>query len=150
LNHQASSSNLHLMIVTHTQNANGDTRLYIGGKGSLECWIEPRKDGRTWTFHLDEAVTGNHLSPDDRRQWAIHTLISLAQSLNVSPQDLASIPYEAICALHATDPFAGRRVAQSKRRTIEAGFMATRPDIRRPTTDFSSSNTDDQSRSKRR
>jgi len=124
------------MIVTHTQNAQGACRIYLGGKGSLECWIEPGADGTSWTFHLDAAVTGNCLSPDDQRDWAICTLMRLARALDVSPIDLAGVPFEAIAGLHASDPFAGRRVATPKRRTTEAGYIATRPDIRRPSMDF--------------
>ncbi len=124
------------MIVTHTQNATGARRIYLGGKGSLECWIEPKGNGPGWSFHLDAAVTGNVLSPAAQREWAVHTLKRLAQALDVSPDDLASVPIERISTLHAIDPYAGRRVATPKRQAIEAGYKATQPHIRRPATDF--------------
>ncbi|MGE3916618.1 MAG: hypothetical protein AB7F78_13055 [Hyphomicrobiaceae bacterium] len=124
------------MIVTFTRNADGLERVYLGGKGSLECWIEPKTDKTGWTFHLDEAVTGNRLSDADRRDWAVHTLLALADVLGVAPDALAAVPFEAIAALHESDPYAGRRVASPRRRTLEQGFMATAPHIRRPTSDF--------------
>ena len=124
------------MIVTHTENADARRRVYLGGKASLECWIEPKADGRAWTFHLEEAVTGNRLTEDDRRIWVIHTLLALAEALAVSPRDLRAIPFEAIAALHVADPFASRRVATPRRTPVENGFRATRPDVRRPREDF--------------
>jgi hypothetical protein len=124
------------MIITYTRNADGQERVYLGGKGSLECWIEPRTDRIGWSFHLDAAVTGNALSDADRRSWAVHTLVELAQALNTEPRLLAAVPFEAITALHESDPFAGRRVASPKRRTIDQGYMATSPHIRKPASDF--------------
>lgn len=125
------------MIVTHTRSADGQSRIYLGGKSSLECWISPKSDGRAWTFHLEAAVTGNELSPDEERAWAIHTLIELSKVLNVHPADLAAVPYETIAALHAADPFAGRRVACPKRQGPAQGFMSTSPGITRPSSDYS-------------
>lgn len=126
------------MIVTHTQNAAGQSRVYLGGKGSLECWIEPTADNRAWCFHLEEAVCGNQLSDDDKRTWAIHTLMQLADELAVAPVDLAAVPYEMIAALHNTDPFAGRRIATPRRKAIDAGYISTTPNVRRPQADFQS------------
>jgi len=128
------------MIVTHTQNAQGHTRIYLGGRGSLECWIEPNADKTTWHFHMAEAVTGNQITNEDKRLHAVYTLFELASALNIPPRELASVPYEMIASLHDTDPFAGRRVATPKRRTIEQGFMSTTPNIRRPATDFQTNN----------
>lgn len=124
------------MIVTHAQSADGRQRVYLGGKGSLECWIEPADDARSWTFHLEAAVTGNAVSDDDRRTWAMHTLLALAGRLDVSPARLSEVPFEAIAALHDTDPYVGRRIPVPKRRVPEHGFMATAPQIRRPVSDF--------------
>lgn len=124
------------MIVTCTQNANGQRRIYLGGKSSIEAWIEPNADNIGWTFHLESAVTGQYLSDDDKRAWAIHMLTSLAEELSVSSDDLASVPYEAIAALHVVDPYAGRRIAVPRRRVIDAGYMATPPIITRPQADF--------------
>lgn len=125
-----------IMIVTHTQNAQGQHRVYLGGKGSLECWIEPEADKRAWIFRLDEAVTGNRLSDDDKRIWAIHTLLELANELHVLPDELKSVPFEMIAALHASDPYAGRRMAAPRRQVLDQAFMNTPPNIRRPQADF--------------
>jgi len=124
------------MIVNHTQSADGHQRVYLGGRGSLECWIEPAENARSWTFHLEAAVTGNAVSEDERRAWAIHTLLALAERLEVSPARLVEVPFEAIAALHDTDPYVGRRIPVPKRRALEHGYMATTPQIRRPASDF--------------
>lgn len=124
------------MIVTLTHNQAGQQRLYLGGKGSLEAWLEPDAANSGWTFHLDEAVTGNRLTDADRRTWALHTLLELARLLDVAPDDLASVPWEALTALHGADPYANRRMAAPKRRTAEHAFIATPPNIRRPAADF--------------
>lgn len=124
------------MIVTHTQNAQGQRRIYLGGKSSLEAYIAPRADNIGWTFHLDEAVTGNRLSEADRKAWAIHTLSSLSAELGVHPEGLAAVPFETIAALHTNSPFEGRRVAAGRRATINNGFMTTSPTIRKPSADF--------------
>ena len=124
------------MIVTHTQNAEGHVRIYLGGKGSLECWIEPNANRTTWRFHMAEAVSGNQITDTDKHRYAVHNLLALARALDVPPGELGSVSFETIASLHDTDPFAGRRVAAPKRRTIEQGFMSTAPNIRRPANDF--------------
>lgn len=131
--HRRPTSN---MIVTHTQNARGERRIYLGGKGSLECWIEPKADGTGWGFHMADAVTGNALNQDDKRTWATHMLLKLAEALDVAPDQLAATPFEAIAGLHMSDPFAGCRVPSSKRKAIVNGYLATAPDICRPQSDF--------------
>lgn len=124
------------MIVTHTQNAEGQKRLYLGGKSSLECWIEPAADGAHWTFHAVDAVTGNALSNDDRRACLVHLLMGLARQIGVSPLKLAQVPYEVLAAAHTANPLDSRRVAMPRNKAQEHGFMATAPNIRRPATDF--------------
>lgn len=136
------------MIVTHTENVAGQRRVYLGGKGSLEAWIEPRDKGLGWMFHLDGAVAGNQLTDADRRAFAIHILLQLAECLSVPPEALAAVPFERIAALHSTDPFAGRRIASPKRRNIENGYLATAPDIRRPSADVAGAPRDRQQRSR--
>lgn len=126
------------MIVTHTRNAQGQCRVYLGGKSSLECWVEPKVDGIAWGFNLEEAVTGNHLSDQDRRASAIYTLFELAKMLGVAAEDLAAVPFEAIAVLHSADPYLGRRIASSKRRSLEQGFMSVPPGSTRPRADFMS------------
>lgn len=136
------------MIVTHTQNVAGSRRVYLNGKGSLEAWIEPRATGNGWTFHLADAVAGNPLSEADRHACAVHILLRLAKTLAIPPQELANVPFECIAALHGTDPFAGRRTASPKRRSIENAFLAAEPDIRRPTSDFAEAASSRRSRSR--
>lgn len=120
------------MIVTHTQNADGQRRVYLGGKGSLECWIDPKSGGQRWTFHLAEAVSGTPLSPNEQREWATHMLLSLARELNVSPLELHDVPFEAIAALNSHDPFEGRRVATPRRNALDKAFVSAAPHITRP------------------
>ena len=124
------------MIVTHTLSADGQCRVYLGGKSSLECWIEPKADGRAWSFHMDCAVAGNALTAQDMQTWAVHTLLELARLLDTPPGELAAVPFERIAALHSADPYAGRRVAAPRRRTVEAGFMSSPPGITRPVADL--------------
>ena len=125
------------MIVTHTLDVHGNCRIYLGGKGSLECWLEPVDGAPSWTFKFAEAVCGNRLEPSQQRAYAEHVLLKLADALNVHPMDLASVPFEAIAALHTTNPFDGRRVPLPKKRSLEHGFMSTAPHITRPAADFS-------------
>ena len=125
------------MIVTCTQNATGHRRIYLGARMSLECWIEPKPDG-TWSFHLDEAISGFPATDRIKRDWAIHMLLALADELAVAPDDLATVPFEAIAALHTASSHAGRRIPPPKRSPIENAYVATPPNITRPSSDFSS------------
>lgn len=124
------------MIVTHTQNAQGQRRLYLGGKSSLECWIEPDEDGTHWQFKALDAVTGNDLTDDERRACMTHYLIGLACELGIPPLELAHTLFEALAATHTSNPLDCRRVAMPRSKTVEHGYMATTPNIRRPATDF--------------
>lgn len=124
------------MIVTHTRNAHGQRRVYLGGKGSLECWIDPDDTGTGWRLHIAEAVTGLPLSEGTQRDWAIHMLMKLAETLNVSPHDLQAVPFECIAALHSDDPFKGHRTPTPRRQNRDDFFMATSPGITRPRSDF--------------
>jgi hypothetical protein len=123
------------MIITCTQNAAGHRRVYLGGKASLECLIEPKPDG-SWSFHLDEAITGAPTDPSTRRDWSIHMLLALARELDVAPDQLATVPFEAIAALHTAASYAGRRIPAPRRAPIENGYIATPPNITRPRSDF--------------
>jgi hypothetical protein len=125
------------MIVTHAINSEGKSRIYLGGKGSVEAYLEPAADGRAWSFHIMPAATGLGLPPETMRQWAIYTLFELARALDVEPHDLKSVPFECIAALDAPDPFASRRIA-SPRRPAEHSYMAANPGTTRPATDFRS------------
>lgn len=124
------------VIITHAQNPQGLRRIYLGGKSSLECWIEPDTAGHGWSFKAEEAHTGLPLSDADRRACMVHLLLELARTLDVSPDDLAATPYEAIAACHTANPLDSRRVPMPRSKTAEHGFMATAPNIRRPATDF--------------
>jgi hypothetical protein len=124
------------VIITHMQNADGQRRIYLGGKSSLEYCIEPKHNGTGWTFHWEPAVTGQAINTELARQSAIHVLTQLSEQLRVRPQELAAVPFDTIAALHATDPFSRRRISAGRRRTVEQGYMATAPELRRPQAEF--------------
>ena len=115
------------VIVTHTRNAEGQRRIYFGGKASVECWIEPEGDGGGWCFRWMPAVTGQPLSDADLRAIAEHTLRQLADELAVASDELSQVSFDDIAALHTTDPFVRRRMAQGRRRVAEQGFVAAPP-----------------------
>ncbi len=117
------------MIVTHCQNAQGHRRIYIGGKSSIEGWIEPESNGRAWTFHIDVAVAGVPLSPYEQRQCATYLLLQLARILKTAPERLKGVPFDCIAALHNEDPYTARRAASSKRKGPEHKFVAAAPDV---------------------
>lgn len=92
------------MIVTHTLNAQGHRRVYLGGKASVECWIEPAADGIAWSFHMDTAPTAYPLPDDAMRAWAKQVLLQLAAEIGTEPDTLKAVPFECIAALHTTKP----------------------------------------------
>ncbi len=120
------------MIITHTINANGDRRIYLGGKSSIECWIAPEPGSARWTFHMADAIGGVSLSQDDRRNAAAHVLGKLADMLGVTIDTIRGVPFDALAALHEDDPCLGRRIAAPRRRVVENGFTATAPGVVRP------------------
>lgn len=124
------------MIITHTVNAKGQRRVYLGGKSSLECWVEPLTDGSQWSFRLETAVAGNPISAAEQKAWAFETLLALARVLEVPPDALADVPFERIAALHMSSPFDCRRVALPRSKPIENGFMSTVPGKSRAASDF--------------
>jgi len=124
------------MIITHTQSQDGHRRIYLGAKLSLECWIEPKEDGRAWTFHYDASPGATHMSDSDMRSWAASLLLQLCRELNVEPETLAAVPFEAIAALHTVPPTHHRRVASPQRRVTEYGYMSTPPNTTRPSADY--------------
>lgn len=126
------------MLITHTTNAFGHRRLYLGGKSSLECWIEPAADGIAWSFHMAPAVTGNPLTVEQQRQSAIALLLALADELAVPTSDLKAVPFERIAALHSSNPFDHHRVAVPKQKLYDHCYMAARPNVTRPAADFHS------------
>jgi hypothetical protein len=124
------------MIITHTQSQDGHRRIYLGAKLSLECWIEPKEDGRAWTFHYDASPGATHMSDTDMRHWATSLLQELCLELNVEAAELASVPFEAIAALHTVPPTHHRRVASPQRKVTEYGYMSTPPNTTRPSADY--------------
>lgn len=124
------------MIVTHTSNAEGHRRVYLGGKASLECWIQPAVDGTAWTFYTEVAPGRYPLSNDDLRAWATHMLLALSEALHVAPDELLTVPFDRIAALHCANPLDHRRIAVPRRQTVEHGYMSTAPHITRPQADF--------------
>jgi hypothetical protein len=124
------------MIITHTQSQDGHRRIYLGAKLSLECWIEPKDDGKAWTFHYDASAGASHLEPLQMRAWAQSLLHQLCEELNVEPQLLSNVPFEAIAALHTVPPTHHRRVASPQRKVTEYGFISTPPNTTRPSADY--------------
>lgn len=121
-----------VMIVTHTQDPDGNCRIYLGGKSSMECWLEPSQGDTPWQFKFSEAVSGSQLDIQEQRTIAQHLLLQLANALNVHPEELHTVSFEAIAALHSSNPFDGRRIATPKKHAIDHGFVATVPHIARP------------------
>lgn len=132
------------MIITHTTNAHGHQRVYLGGKSSMECWIEPNGNGQGWTFQATAAVSGNTVAPDIKRQWATHVLMQLCQRLQVQPDRLPAVPFDAIAALHDSNPYECRRMPTSRRKVIENGYLATTPRKRAVAPDFCTADYDEQ------
>jgi hypothetical protein len=53
--------------------------------------------------------------------------MQLSAILAIAPRDLPTVSFDDIAALHAEDPFAGRRLSLGRRRSIEQGFVAAAP-----------------------
>lgn len=123
------------MIVTHTQNARGDRRIYLGGKSSLECWIEPGADNRKWTFHVETSPGAYPLPTDQQRAWAVHILNALSDRLHVPPNELHEAPFDSIAALHDQTPGEFKRAPTPKRQKFETAFVTSAPDVRSPVID---------------
>ncbi|RUO98570.1 hypothetical protein [Hyphomicrobium sp.] len=67
------------------------------------------------------------MSTDEKRQWALRTLVALAEALEVPAPGLGEVPFDKIAALHMSNPFDCRRVALPRHKSIDNGFMATVP-----------------------
>jgi hypothetical protein len=120
------------MIITHTINDQGHRRVYLGGKSSIECWIEPKADGVAWSFRC-ETSPGRYALPDDiLLALSRQILLALADELACPPAELAAVPFKRIAALHMENPSEHRRAASPKRRSSEHGFVASAPGIDRP------------------
>lgn len=124
------------MIVTHTQNPQGYRRVYLGGKASVECWIEPAADGIAWSFHMDTAPTMYPLPADTMRAWATQVLFDLAAEVGSEPGNLKAVPFERIAALHTVNPAEYGRAGAPRRQAYAHAFMTTPPSITRPSADF--------------
>jgi hypothetical protein len=120
------------MIVTHTLNAQGHRRVYLGGKASVECWIEPAADGIAWSFHLNTAPTRYPLSDDVMRGWAKQILFELAAEVGTQPEHLKAVPFERIAALHTTNPADYGRAPAPRRQAYAHAFTTTPPEIKKP------------------
>lgn len=120
------------MIITNATDIHGDQRVYLGGTGSLECWIEPTPDTTGWRFRMDDGLGGNCHAEETRRAFAIHQLARLAEALDVAPEDLAAVPFEMIQGLHTTNPRRKRRMATPGRSVAAECYMSHEPTITRP------------------
>lgn len=124
------------MIITHTVNIQGQSRVYLGGTGSLIAWIEPLPDATQWVFRCKEGLYANPLDDQAMRSWASYLLMEVARLLDVAPDDLAGVPYETITSLHNGNPAENSRMPSPRNRTFDTAFMATAPGITRPSSDF--------------
>ncbi|WP_072387130.1 hypothetical protein [Hyphomicrobium sp. CS1BSMeth3] len=115
------------MIITHAVDPHGNSRIYLGGKASIECWIEPSQEDASWTFHMQEGLSGTHLDHHQKHQWAIHILKALADEIGVAPSDLKGVPYHAIMNHHTPDPFDGRRAPAPRKQSYDTAYVATPP-----------------------
>lgn len=120
------------MIVTHTRNAQGHTRVYLGGKASVECWIEPAADGIAWSFHMDTAPTAYSLPDDAMRAWAKQVLLQLAAEIGTEPDTLRAVPFECIAALHTTNPADYGRAPAPRRQAYAHAFFTRPPETKQP------------------
>ena len=131
------------MLVTLTTNIHGHERIYLGGTGSFEVWLEKADDGRHWTLHAAEGLAGTPLAEADKRAVATHRLLSLCHLLdNCSPDDLAHVPWQVIKSLHNADNREHRRMATPRRNVAEQAYMATSPNMTRPKGDFRAEHAD--------
>lgn len=128
------------MIVTHTRNAQGHTRVYLGGKASVECWIEPAADGIAWSFHMDTAPTTYPLPDDIMRGWAKQVLFQLAAEIGTEPDTLKAVPFERIAALHTTNPADYGRAPAPRRQAYAHAFFTMTPETTKPVEAYASRN----------
>jgi hypothetical protein len=124
------------MIITHATSATGHRRIYLGGKSSLECWLEPDANGQSWKFKHKVAPTAPQPTEQSLQIWANHLLLNLANDLNINPDQLTTTPFDCIAALHTVDPFEDGRTPAPRRKALEQGFMSNTPNLTRPTSDY--------------
>lgn len=124
------------MIVTHTRNPQGHRRVYLGGKGSIACWIEPAADGIAWSFHIDTAAAAYPLSDDTLRQMAARQLLELADMVGAAPHELKAVPFETIAALHTANPNDSGRAPAPRAQAYAHAFVTMPPNITQPGAPF--------------
>lgn len=124
------------MIISHTVNVNGQRRIYLGGKGSIDTWLEPKDDGKAWRvrFTPDDM---HMLTADDVRHSVVALMEKLASVLGVTAHQLDGVPFDAIARFHCTSTTRDRRIPSPQRDVIETGYMVTPPGVARSKTDFS-------------
>ena len=120
------------MIITHTINGDGHRRIYLGGRASVECWIEPAADGVQWSFHMEQSGCCYPVSDHALREWAKSVLLNLSTEVGCAPTDLKSVAFDRIAALHVTSPLENRRMAVPSRQHNASGFVSAAPQIKQP------------------
>lgn len=118
------------MLITHTQNAAGDRRIYLGPKGSLEGWLEPTTAGG-WVFCWQHDPTSWLRSVGDVQAWAADLLTGLAAEVGVPLAELPARSFDELALYHTPDPDEQRRQPRRRRRDQVIGFVPTPPDITR-------------------
>lgn len=124
------------MLVTRTTNIHQHERIYLGGTGSFEAYIEKAADGRHWHFRTNDGIGGCHLSEADKRACSIYWLANLCDLLGCGPDDLTHIPFQVIQSLHVGDERHNRRMASPRKTVAEHCYVSTAPKMHRPKADF--------------
>lgn len=124
------------MIISHTVNVNGQRRIYIGAQSSIEIWLEPKEDGKRWSVRHNASGLA-HLEPRDLLHAVIAQMVALAQTMQVTPQQLDTMTFDAIAAFHSTSSTRERRIPSPQRDMVETGYMVTPPGVQRSKNDFS-------------
>lgn len=124
------------MIISHTVNVNGKRRVYLGAKGSIDTWLEPKDDGKAWRVRCTPDDM-HMLTVDDVRQSVMALMEKLAAALGVTAHQLDAVPFDTIARMHSTSTTRDRRIPSPQRDVIETGYMVTPPGVARSKTDFS-------------
>lgn len=124
------------MIISHAVNVDGKRRIYLGAQSSIDTWLEPKQDGKTWSIRFTPTDCGYHSQQQILEAIVCH-MHRLAAVLGVTPSGLDHVPFDDIAALHSTSTTRERRIPSPQRDTIETGYMVTPPGVQRSKNDFS-------------
>lgn len=124
------------MVFTYAANIHGEGRVYLGAHGSVTVYAHPTAEPDAWTITITDAVDPHRFTAQEKLTFIAYHLAKLADALNIPPDAIEKIPYEAIKALHTPSPQDNRRMPVPRRVHMETAYMATDPGVRRPLGDF--------------